>query len=292
MINPVSNGQSAIPKVIHYSWFGTSQPSDLMKRCIDSWSSQLPQYQIVRWSDLEVSAKSAYAQAAVEARNWGNLSNLLRYAVLYRYGGIYLDVDVEVLKSFDPLLENRCFFGCQQRRPTPWTVNSAVMGAVPGHWFVGHLLRCLMSDYSGQENASTTSVYVPSTELMKCGLKAYSENPQKLDDITIYPTHYFHPVSYERKDFLSDWRKQAKHDSYSVHYWENSWLHENTPPVLSFRNRAFHQRVFHRVRSYLDRALQFSLSGRKQREFITQTKNAIYGSICDDFNAAPLLQPR
>ena len=92
-----------IPKRIHLCWLsGDPYPAKIGK-CLASWKKHLPDYEVVLWDtkrfDLE---SSPWVKQAFEAKKYAFAADYIRFYALYNYGGIYLDSDVEVLRSFDP----------------------------------------------------------------------------------------------------------------------------------------------------------------------------------------------
>lgn len=99
-----------IEKKIHYVWFGKNKPLKVLK-CIDSWKKYLPDYEIIEWNeknfDIEKEMKeNRFFRECYKRKLWAFVADYVRVKVLYKYGGIYFDTDIEVLKSFDPLLDN------------------------------------------------------------------------------------------------------------------------------------------------------------------------------------------
>ena len=91
-----------IPKVIHYCWFGGNEMSALEKKCIESWKTQCPDYEIIRWDETNYDVtKNLYMQQAYAAKKWAFVSDYARLDILYQHGGFYLDTDVELLQSLD-----------------------------------------------------------------------------------------------------------------------------------------------------------------------------------------------
>lgn len=128
-----------IPKKIHYCWFGGKPFSPLVTMCMDSWKQTLPEYEIKRWDEgnLLPLEKCLYARHAYENKKWAFVADYMRLYALYHEGGIYMDTDMLVLKSFDPLLSHDCFLG----REGPGSVNFAIAGALPQHPFMHKLLQ-------------------------------------------------------------------------------------------------------------------------------------------------------
>ena len=84
---------------------------ELIQECINSWKKFLPDYEIIEWNkdNFDVNI-SLFTKEAFDARKYAFVSDYVRLYVLYNYGGIYLDSDIKVLKSFDSLLNNKAFF--------------------------------------------------------------------------------------------------------------------------------------------------------------------------------------
>ncbi|MCC8153387.1 MAG: glycosyl transferase, partial [Tannerellaceae bacterium] len=105
-----------IPKIIHYCWFGKKEKPGKISKCIESWRRMLPDYQIIEWNEDNFDYESIeYAKSAYRNGKFAFVSDVARLRALIEYGGIYLDTDVEVLKSFDDLLNYHCVFGMEER---------------------------------------------------------------------------------------------------------------------------------------------------------------------------------
>lgn len=117
-----------IPKVIHYCWFGRGEKSELHQMCLDSWRRYCPDYQIVEWNEdnYDVS-KTLYMRQAYEAGKWAYVTDYARIDILYNYGGIYLDLDVELIREPDALLMEEAFIAHGQ---WPAVNSGAGLGAV------------------------------------------------------------------------------------------------------------------------------------------------------------------
>lgn len=101
-----------IPKIIHYCWFGENPLPELAQKCIASWEKYCPDYEIKEWNENNFDLNGcAFVKEAYEAKKWAFVSDFARLKIIYEEGGIYLDTDVEILKSFDTLLGNKCFLG-------------------------------------------------------------------------------------------------------------------------------------------------------------------------------------
>lgn len=95
-----------IPKVIHYFWFGGGELSPIMKKCIESWRKFAPDYEIKEWNESNFNINYCdYTRKAYEEKKYAFVADVARLDVIYRLGGIYMDVDVELLKPMDELLK-------------------------------------------------------------------------------------------------------------------------------------------------------------------------------------------
>lgn len=94
-----------IPKIIHYCWFGKKPISEDVKKYIETWKKYCPNYEIKQWNEDNFDInQNLYCKEAYEAEKWAFVSDYVRLKVLYEYGGIYMDTDIELCKSFDDLL--------------------------------------------------------------------------------------------------------------------------------------------------------------------------------------------
>ena len=107
-------GVHMIPKVIHYCWFGGNPLPITARDCIESWRLSCPDYEIIEWNESNFDVNAIpYTAGAYKDKKWAYVTDYARLKIVYEHGGIYLDTDVEVLKSLDPFLEHKAFFGTQ-----------------------------------------------------------------------------------------------------------------------------------------------------------------------------------
>lgn len=126
-----------IAQRIHYCWFG-GRPLPLQaRRCLASWAYHLPDYEIVRWDEQSFDVHShPFAAAAYSSGCYAFVSDYVRMYVLYAFGGIYLDVDVEMNADFEQLRDSDFFIGLEDRK----RFGTSVIGAVAGHWLPMQML--------------------------------------------------------------------------------------------------------------------------------------------------------
>ena len=127
--------------MIPYCWFGKKKLPDEIAKYIDSWKEKCPDYEIVQWNENNFDINSIlYVKEAYECKKWAFVTDYVRLWVVYNYGGIYLDTDVELIKSMDSLLQYDAFFGFENDR---YIATGLGFGAVKGC----DLLHQMMSIY-------------------------------------------------------------------------------------------------------------------------------------------------
>src|SRR3989338_11031721 len=205
-----------IPKKIHYCWFGGGRKNRLMKKCMDTWKKYMPDYEVKEWNKQNAPMHIPYIQAAYKQKAWSRLTNYVRLHALFTEGGLYFDTDIEVVKSFNPLLDNDFFIGFQVEEERSHWFNNAVLGSVPGHNIIGE-----MKDYTVHifetKNEFCMSPDVATTILKKHGLKKYGY--QKIENMMLYPYEYFYPYPWWEVYNPSC----VKENTYCIHHWEVSW---------------------------------------------------------------------
>ena len=104
-----------IPKVIHYCWIGGKTKPESVIKCIESWKQYCPDYEIKEWNENNLNIESnVYSKQAYEEKAWGFVTDYFRLWIIYNYGGIYLDTDVQIIRSFDSLLKGPAFAGFEK----------------------------------------------------------------------------------------------------------------------------------------------------------------------------------
>ncbi len=207
-----------IPRTIHYCWFGGGKMSPFLEECMESWKKFCPDYEIVRWDENNYDvSKFTYTRQAYECGKYAFVSDVARLDILYRYGGIYLDTDVKLLRSLDGLLRNRGFVGVEN-----WgNINSGGgIGAMPEHPMIKEMLdhrtgySFILED--GTMNVETNGFY-ETVPFRKHGMRI-DNTLQIINDMVVYPAHVFHPY-----DYMSG-EEHVTEDTYSVHYFSGGWM--------------------------------------------------------------------
>lgn len=216
-----------IPKVIHYVWFGEKELPDLAKKCIASWKKYCPDYEIREWNESNYDINSCdYIKEAYQECKWAFVSDYARMDILYRYGGLYFDTDVELIRPIDSIIENGSFMGIETEDFNKGsefgiTVNPGLgIAAEPGLEIYKTILECYRTRHFRLENGSldTTTIVAFVTDILKN--KGLQNRPgiQNVAEITIYPKEYFCPMNYFTGELT------ITENTCSIHHFQESWV--------------------------------------------------------------------
>jgi hypothetical protein len=215
-----------IPKVIHYCWFGNHKKPKLVEDCISSWKLHMPDYQIIEWNEEITNLKHPFLKTAYRLKKWAYVSDFVRLTVLSRFGGIYLDTDMLLLKPLDNFLEDKCFFGAESKNH----ISAGIIGTIKNHSFIN---ECL-SKYDGIKFNNETNweeICIPRIITLvfkeKYNYKNFFLNKTKIDDIVIYPPSYFYPLNYKSRADIKNYKDYLKTESHAVHLWNASWIEQS-----------------------------------------------------------------
>ena len=214
----------SIPKIIHYCWVGGNPKPKSVLYCIESWKKFCPDYEIIEWNETNYDfTKNKYMKQAYDEKKWGFVPDYARLDIIYNYGGIYLDTDVEIIKSFDNLLSNVAFAGFEKSDDGVWYVNCGQgFGAEPKN----QAIKFIRDFYEGKtfykEDGTLNllpSPHYTTDSLVDLGMVRKNEK-QYLDDITIYPSDVLCPKS------MATGKIEKTKNTYSIHHFTASWMDE------------------------------------------------------------------
>ncbi len=207
----------SIPKVIHYCWFGNNEMPKITQKCIDSWKKHCPDYEIICWNEDNFDfSENQYASEAYKAGKWAFVTDFVRLKVIYEYGGIYFDTDVELIKSFDPLLEYEGFMGFDKRGLVSTGLG---FGAEKGNEIIGGLLKDYDDIHFELPDGSLDLTPCPdrnSASLVKMGMDL--EKPDRIfRGVRFLPEEFLSPKDYYTGKLL------VTENTYSIHHYAASW---------------------------------------------------------------------
>ncbi len=238
----------SISRTIHYCWFGESPLPETAQKCIESWEKFFPDYEIKEWNESNFDVNCcAYIQEAYQEKKWAFVSDYARFWILYHYGGLYFDTDVEVIKDMRDILEKGAFMGCEtigKCNPGLGLYASSGMGLYKEILDFYETIHFIQTD--GTLCLETVVKYV-SDILNRYGF-ADCNTLQKICgndwQIFVYPPEYFCPLNYfTGKLTITD-------NTRSIHHYTATWQNEKYKRqayVLKCLNETFGEKVGYKI---------------------------------------------
>lgn len=226
-----------IPKIIHYCWFGRKPLPELAIKCINSWKKFLPEYEIKEWNEDNFNVNMIpYTKEAYAAKKYAFVSDYARFWILYKYGGIYFDTDVEVIKNLDDIILKGPFMGLENNSDNQKIANVAPglgLGVNSGLCIYKKILNLYESssflNNNGSLNLKTVVEYT--TELLTSYGLEEKDEIQFIEGVWIYPKEYFCPIDYKTKEYIET--KNTR----TIHHFAASWLPKE--PILPYMVRKY-----------------------------------------------------
>ena len=211
-----------IPKKIHFCWFSKEPYPDVIQKCMESWKNFLEGYEFVHWNAAKAAALNIpWVNEALAQKNWAFAADVVRLYALYTEGGIYLDSDVEVLKTFDSLLMRPYFFGYENGSKR---IEAAVMGCEPGYKPIGEALDFYKKRLFKYSEENIDEIVLPNI---------LAQTFSHYNDIEILPESTFSPKNY------IDGKINANADTYSIHHFNSGWRPESLRKGILRRQKLF-----------------------------------------------------
>ena len=239
-----------IPRVIHLIWFGRNPYSPIVIKCINSWKNYCPDYTIKLWNEdnFDITCNS-FVKEAYEAKKWAFVSDYVRLYALLKEGGVYIDSDCELVRSFDQILEDEhVVTGYSSSNWIP----TGFMAAERGNPWIEMLLHYYDNRHfvlpNGRYDMKVNNVIITEESTKKCGFRT-GDMWIEYGKVKLYPRVYFHPYPKRvvdwSKDDINKVRKYYKIDmqkTVCIHYGTGTWVAD--------RNKGFYK-VKHLVRRIL-----------------------------------------
>ena len=205
-----------IPKVIHYIWLGGKELPPIAKKCIASWQKYCPDYEIKRWDESNLDLdKYQFVKDALAAKKYAFASDVFRTDIIHKHGGIYFDIDVELVKPIDELLVLDCFMGFESSS----LINPGlVLASTPNNEDLGNILKIYEDLTFNEDDLFGQTVCEVFTQYFEKQGLTRENKTQQIGNTTFFSTEYFSPKS------LSDGKIRKTKNTYAIHHFNASWL--------------------------------------------------------------------
>ena len=198
-------------RTLHFCWFGSRVPSAVSAR-LDRWQKLHPSWTIRQWNESSIDVSGcSYAQACLQRKDWAYLSDYVRLKALSKEGGVYLDIDVELLKPFDGFIDGLFHIGYMHN----CALGTAVMISPANHPLLGRLIakyHTLPPDRGINNNAILTEFFLKHVEGFQLTGRSWSS-----PNIRVHPKTWFEQPTLIRSG------------GFGVHLFNRSWDPATTP---------------------------------------------------------------
>ena len=210
-----------IPKVIHYIWLGGNPEPNILKKCKRSWRKYCPDYEIKRWDETNLDLnKFKFAKDAYNAKKWAFASDVFRFDILYKEGGIYLDTDVELIKPIDEFLAYEFFTGFESEQ---FVNPGLIMGCKKESKIANDILEIYKKAEFNIDKLFDITVckLVTSYLVENYNLKQTGETQRlKNNKVVIFSPEYFCPKSIETLETI------ITKNTVSIHHYSATWVNK------------------------------------------------------------------
>jgi len=216
-----------IPKIIHYCWFGRNPYPEKVQKCIESWKQTLFGYEFMLWNEDNFDIESIdFVSDAYKSKRYAFVSDYVRVYALQTYGGIYLDTDIEVIKTFDDLLNNNIVLGTDDGGYLTALMasvkNQSLWDSVLNHY------RNLKYLNNANDNSLVNNTIIQNY-LKPYGYKVINKKQLLNSGIVIYPDDYFHAKS------LTTGKLHVTKNTFCIHHHTLLWVNKKTKIIKFIR---------------------------------------------------------
>lgn len=211
-----------IPKIIHQIWLGGPLP-EKYKLLQQSWIRNHPDWKYKLWTEKEIAAFKLKNQTAYdESTNYAQKSDIARYEILFREGGVYVDTDFECFQPFD--LFHYCFdfYVGIDKFMTDFTVQNCIIGSIPGHPIMGTAIKTLdihkQLNPNYYENIQCTTGPFHLTECYKRHIANH------VDRTLAFPPSFFFPPLCNKSNTQGSAQHCVWPETMGIHYQDASWV--------------------------------------------------------------------
>ena len=210
-----------IPKIIHYCWLSGDPIPENLQKCMNSWKKFLPDYEFILWDRNRFDINSTlWTKQAFEAKKYAFAADYIRLYAVYNYGGIYMDMDVEVVKSFNELLSSPYIWGMEAEKG----IEAGVFGAEQHALFLKDCLNYynnrpfILQD--GTYDRKVLPVIIFERFTLKYTIKKREKKEIESNSSTIYvfPPDFLTAKSYETGKI------HVTKNTYTIHHFAGSWF--------------------------------------------------------------------
>ena len=231
-----------IPKVINYCWFGNNPLPARDQKCIESWKKFCPDYEIKVWNESNFDLNCCdYVKEAVAKKKWAFVSDFARYWILYNYGGLYFDTDVEIIKPLDEIVDKGAFIGTEHNGG----INPGLgIGAESNMEIFRNIIDFYMTEHYILPDGTINSQNIVSYTTRIFKERGWSDNEeiQSIDGVIVYPPEYFCPMNNDTGKI------KITENTYSIHHYSASWQSWSDKLIIRIERCSNKKSILYRIK--------------------------------------------
>lgn len=226
----------SIPKIVHYCWFGGNDYPENIKQYIDTWEKKLPNYKFMLWNEEAFDYKKIrFTKEAYEEKKYAFVSDYVRLYALKKYGGIYLDTDMEMIKNIDDLLNDDLILGYEEEDGS--SLCTCFIASKPNHVFIDEIMSHYENRSFKKEDGSfdirPNNLIFREKLIQKYNPNLDGKEQYLQDGIHVYPYDYFNPMS------LITGKIKETSNTRAIHWHTLSWVSWKVKVVKFIRLKIF-----------------------------------------------------
>lgn len=217
-----------IPKIFHQIWINKNNPDLPEKFALyrDSWLTTHPTWQYKLWNLENLDFIPRRMDLINAAPNYAQIADILRYEILHRHGGVYLDTDFKCLRSIEPILKGVKNFACSE---DGHSISIGILGAIQGSEYMVRCVNALPNKIGLEPVAKETGPGLFTRVLLDGGING---------DFTLFPRKWFYPYNWNEPHRANE----DFPESFGVHHWAHSWRDSETSVATRIR-RKIHRHI-------------------------------------------------
>jgi len=214
-----------IPRIIHYCWFGQGKKNKTIQKCMNTWKKYFKEYKVMAWNEGTFDLKKApiYVREAFQAKKWAFVSDYVRLWALDKFGGIYLDTDVEIIKPMEKFLVHDGFSCFTEIKKDDFKIPTAIMGSTKGNQYIKYLLSYYKKKHfikkGGKLDLKANISIITEMTLKKYPNFKLNNKKQELPNFVYYPAEFFTPEFEHHRH-----KPIIVKNTYAIHYHNESWM--------------------------------------------------------------------
>jgi inositol phosphorylceramide mannosyltransferase catalytic subunit len=211
-----------IPRIIHQIWIGPNEIPPQCKEYAETWKTLHPEWEYKLWTndnleEMPIKAK-IQSERYAKANRWAEQSDIIRYYLIEKYGGIYVDIDFKCFKPIDPLVPDNIELLLASPHGRVYWICNGIIGAKPNHPIFTEIMETMRNEnYHGPCFLTKKVKRYFNIPL----IEPFQDFDKKINTDKVFcahPSTFFFP--------------NPKHpNTYAIHYALRSWIKvkKNTP---------------------------------------------------------------